>query len=175
MGTWRELEEGKHGTWYVILQLVVTSHGASSVTSMTCYVILIRVVITLISVPHGSFWMAIEDCGLTELDFLGGDFTWEKCKGKPGWVRESLDQAFANEAWWRKFPLCQLSVSHTIMSDHDPIMLEPVSVTFSRKQFRFKFENTWLNEPSFKKEVSDYWKSFLLCIWCLNWFLSCLI
>lgn len=114
--------------------------------------------------PHpqsllNGFRLAIEDCGLSELSLNGGAFTWEKSKGSFNWVREKLDRAFANAQWWRKFPLCNLSVTHTIYSDHDRIILEPLAVTWSRKQFRFKFENTWLNEPSFKNEVATYWKS----------------
>ncbi|XP_074346289.1 uncharacterized protein LOC141685065 [Apium graveolens] len=111
--------------------------------------------------PHSlleGFKITIEECGLMELDLTGGDFTLEKSKGTINWVRECLDRAFANAHWWRKFPLCKLSVSHTIKSDHDPILLEPVNVEFSRKQFRFKFENTWLHEPNFKEEVSIHWR-----------------
>ncbi|XP_074377634.1 uncharacterized protein LOC141719152 [Apium graveolens] len=104
-----------------------------------------------------GFKLAIEDCGLTELDLTGGDFTWEKSKGTENWVWERIDRAFANDLWWRKFPLYKLSVSHVIKSDHDPIMLEPTHVEFSRKQFRFRFENTWLNELSFKEEVTRFW------------------
>ncbi|KAK1362228.1 hypothetical protein POM88_046702 [Heracleum sosnowskyi] len=104
-----------------------------------------------------GFKAAIEDCGLVELDLMGGDYTWEKSKGTKNWVRERLDRAFAYALCWRKFPLCKLSVFHSIKSDHDPIMLEPMHVEFSRKQFRFKFENTWLHEQSFKVEVANYW------------------
>lgn len=43
-----------------------------------------------------GFRLAIEDCGLTEVDLVGGEFTWEKSKGSPNWVRERLDRAFAN-------------------------------------------------------------------------------
>lgn len=71
-------------------------------------------------------------------------------------MREWLYRAFANTEWWQKFPLCKLTVTHTIKSDHDPIIMEPVCVNHSRKQFRFKFVNTWLSEPNFKKEVTDY-------------------
>lgn len=104
-----------------------------------------------------GFKAAIEDCNLTEIDLIGGDFTWEKSKGSPNWVREKLDRAFANDLWWRKFPLCSLTVKHAIKSDHDPIFLDTVSVAVSRKNFRFRFENTWLNEPDFKKDVAEFW------------------
>ncbi|XP_074355844.1 uncharacterized protein LOC141695503 [Apium graveolens] len=105
-----------------------------------------------------GFKAIIDECGLLEVDLKGGDYSWEKSKGKLNWVRERLDRAFADANWWRKFPLCKLSVIHTIKSDHDPILLELVNTEFSRKQFRFKFENTWLHEPSFKEEVVHYWE-----------------
>lgn len=35
--------------------------------------------------------------------------------------------------------------------------MDLLSVSFSIKQFRFRFENTWLEEPSFRKEVVDFW------------------
>lgn len=35
--------------------------------------------------------------------------------------------------------------------------MDLLNVTASRKQFWFRFENTWLEEPSFRKEVSDFW------------------
>lgn len=47
---------------------------------------------------------------------------------------------------------------HTIKSDHNPILLEPVHTEFSKKHFRFKFENTWLQEPSFKEEATKHWR-----------------
>lgn len=46
-----------------------------------------------------SFRLAIENCGLTEIDLVEGDFTWERSKRSPSWVRERLDRAFANDAY----------------------------------------------------------------------------
>lgn len=55
--------------------------------------------------PHSQslmdgFRMTIEDCNLVEVDLTGGKYTWEKSKGKPNWVKERLDRAFATEVWW---------------------------------------------------------------------------
>lgn len=58
----------------------------------------------------------------------------------------------------RNSRLVSLSVIHTTCSDHDPINLELLSTLFSRKHFRFKFENTWLKEPSFHEKVSVFRK-----------------
>ncbi|XP_074347084.1 uncharacterized protein LOC141685904 [Apium graveolens] len=53
-----------------------------------------------------GFKATIDDCGLLEVDLKGGDYTWEKSKGKPNWVRERLDRAFADAK--RKFPLYRI-------------------------------------------------------------------
>ncbi|XP_074378321.1 uncharacterized protein LOC141719854 [Apium graveolens] len=114
------------------------------------------------NLPHpqslmDGFRAAIDDCFLSELDLSGGKYTWEKSHGKSDWVRERLDRAFATQQWWNLFPLCKLLVYHVSVSDHDPIFLDLLSTSFSKKQFRFKFENTWLQEPNFRKKVSDFW------------------
>lgn len=48
-----------------------------------------------------------------QLDFKGGDFTWEKNKGTENWVRERLDRAFADTQWWRKFYIYVSYLSRT--------------------------------------------------------------
>lgn len=88
----------------------------------------------------------------------GERFTWERSKGTSRWARERLDRAFANEDWWQLFPLCKLPVFHTICSDHDPIKLDLYDVKVTKKQLRFKFENTWLREPNFHHEVRSHWE-----------------
>lgn len=105
-----------------------------------------------------GFKQAIEDCGLIELDLMGGNYTWEKSRGKQEWVREKLDRAFASASWWNLFPLCKLSVHHCTYSDHDPIKLDFFNTDHSKKRFRFRFENIWLKEENFHAEVSAHWK-----------------
>lgn len=105
-----------------------------------------------------GFRKTIEDTELTEIDLHRGSFTWEKSKENANWVSESLDCAFASRSWWHLFPLCKLTVHPTICSDHDPIKLELYNVSITKKQFHFKFENTWLKEPNFHKEIKEYWE-----------------
>lgn len=47
----------------------------------------------------------------------------------------------------------------TVVSDHDAIFLELLNIPASKKTFRFKFENTWLKEPSFVKDVIGQWEN----------------
>ena len=104
-----------------------------------------------------GFRKAIDDSFLVEAKLQGGNFTWEKSRGKPEWVKERLDRCFATQEWWNLFPLCKLSVHHVPVSDHDPILLDLLNVSFPKKIFRFRFENTWLRETNFRKEVSEFW------------------
>ena len=104
-----------------------------------------------------GFRKAIDDSMLAELDLHGGKYTWERWRGKPEWVKERLDRGFATQGGWDKFPISKLSVIHSSTSDHDPIFLDLVNTSFSKKVFRFRFENTWLKEPTFRKDVSEFW------------------
>lgn len=114
--------------------------------------------------PHpasllNGFRNVVEDCALIEIDLLGRKYTWEKSRGSENWGRERLDRVFATESWWRPFPLCNLRLLHTICSDDEPIHLELRSLSHTKRQFRFRFENTWLKEESFHEEVCEYWGS----------------
>lgn len=114
--------------------------------------------------PHpkrllSGFKNAIEDCSLAEVELQGCGFTYEKSKGTADWVLERLDRAFSNDSWWHMFPLCTLTMFHAVVSDHESIKLELANTVVTKKQFRFKFENTWLKEESFKVDVANYWRN----------------
>ncbi|XP_074374118.1 uncharacterized protein LOC141714500 [Apium graveolens] len=106
-----------------------------------------------------GFSKTIHDCNLSELPLGGGKFTWERSRGTKAWVREKLDRGFAFASWWKKFPLHDLKIMHTSVSDHEPLVLDLFKVNMSKKAFRFRFENMWLKEPEFTKEVSDIWST----------------
>ncbi|XP_074326770.1 uncharacterized protein LOC141664715 [Apium graveolens] len=106
-----------------------------------------------------GFRNALEESLLTELELSGGSYTWEKSRGTDDWVQERLDRAFAMMQWWSKFPLCKLSVVSTSVSDHDLIQLDLLEFSIPKRAFRFKFENKWLKEPSFIKDVAGHWEN----------------
>ncbi|XP_074347681.1 uncharacterized protein LOC141686552 [Apium graveolens] len=105
-----------------------------------------------------GFRKVIEECQLDEINLRGGKFTWERGRGTNAWVREKLDRGFANAGWLAKFPANNLKVVHAPVSDHEPIVLDLLSTEISKKEWRFRFENIWLKEPDFVKEVSEIWE-----------------
>lgn len=101
--------------------------------------------------PHSQSLMdgfreALDDILLSEIELQWGLFTCKKSRGTTNWVMEKLDMAFTTMDWWMKFPLCRLPVHTISVSDHNPIMLDLLNVAISRREFRFKFENTWLKK-----------------------------
>lgn len=58
------------------------------------------------------------------------------------------------------FPLCTLTVFHAIISDHEPIKLNLFNTAITKKQFRFKFENTWLNVISVSAYMTSWGRNF---------------
>lgn len=89
-----------------------------------------------------SFHSAIEECNLKVVDLCDSKYTWEKSISTNDWVRKRLDKVFFTESWWSKFSLYNLRVHHTSCSDHNPIHLDFLHTTVSKKVFRFQFENT---------------------------------
>lgn len=63
-----------------------------------------------------GFCSAREDYQLSELNLVGGKFTWEKRRGIVSWVREKLDQGFANANLHSKFPIYNLKMLHLPVS-----------------------------------------------------------
>lgn len=53
--------------------------------------------------------------------------------------------------------MCSLTVHRTSCSNHDAIQVNFLSSFIPKKQFRFRFENTWLKDDSFHEEVSEFW------------------
>ena len=50
-----------------------------------------------------NFKDVLTDCGLNEVHFTGGNFTWSRGKG-PNAVYERLDRGLANKDWLNLFP-----------------------------------------------------------------------
>ncbi|KAL8110744.1 hypothetical protein AgCh_026472 [Apium graveolens] len=66
-----------------------------------------------------GFRKDIDDSLLAELELHGGKFTWERSRGKPGWLKERLDRCFATQAWWNLFPLSRKKIYQIAFLEND--------------------------------------------------------
>lgn len=71
-----------------------------------------------------GFKKVIEECHLTDMGFLGYEFTWERSRGTETWIQERLDRGFSNHDWTHMFPHATIKVLDVSVSDHLPIFLE---------------------------------------------------
>ena len=93
-----------------------------------------------------DFWVALEDCGLTDLGFIGHKFTWPNSRPSSAYTKQRLDRATANRKWIDKFPASSVSHLFSHASDHIPILLKTRIDRWVRGRGAggFKFEENWL-------------------------------
>lgn len=104
-----------------------------------------------------GFRGVVRDAGLQDIGLKGYPFTWERSRGKEGWVEEKLDQALANPDWRKCFPKAVVSTVEVCISDHLLIFLDPQPLNEVRRKRRFRFENIWLKEPECKNVIQQSW------------------
>ncbi|MBA0785057.1 hypothetical protein Gotri_027804 [Gossypium trilobum] len=108
-----------------------------------------------------EFCMALEDCGLNDLGYIGRWFTWER-----GWftatnIRERLDRGVVTLDWMNLFLGYQLEhLSHSF-PDHCPILIDTMGsgrYDWSNQVKTFRFEAKWCLENPFEEMVRKWWK-----------------
>lgn len=76
-----------------------------------------------------AFWSVLADCSLSDLDFVGRRYTWERNRFSHINIRERLDWGVATAVWQDMFP--NSTISHRVHSifDHCPLcVLEVVTM-----------------------------------------------
>lgn len=79
---------------------------------------------------------------------MGHQFTWERGRNTDQWTEIRLDRVLENAAWLDKFPMTNVYYLEGSPSYHNPLLTIPEVKRLGRKAFTFKFENTWLTEPT---------------------------
>ncbi|KAA3469971.1 reverse transcriptase [Gossypium australe] len=104
--------------------------------------------------------MALEDCSLNDLGFIGRWFTWERGRFLATNIRERLDRGVVMLNWGNLFPSYQVEhLSHSF-SDHCPILLDTMRVRWNDQcsyEKLFRFEAKWCLESSFDETIRRWW------------------
>ena len=89
-----------------------------------------------------DFWVALENCELTDLGFIGHKFTWTNRRPSSAHTKQQLARATANKGWTERFPASLVSHLFSHASDHIPILLTTMNdrLLRGREASGFKFE-----------------------------------
>ncbi|RVW90267.1 hypothetical protein CK203_036714 [Vitis vinifera] len=98
----------------------------------------------------------ISDCELIDLPLRSASFTWSNMQVNP--VCKRLDRFLYSNEWEQAFPQSIQGVLPRWTSDHWPIVLETNPFKWGPTPFRF--ENMWLQHPSFKENFGRWWREF---------------
>jgi endonuclease/exonuclease/phosphatase family metal-dependent hydrolase len=92
-----------------------------------------------------AFNEAISNMGIVELPLSSQAYTWPNRQQNP--LLERLDWFFISQAWSLEFPRTKAKTLARDVSDHVPCII--TIQTKVPKPRVFKFENFWLEHPTF--------------------------
>ena len=106
-----------------------------------------------------DFWVALENCRLTDLGFIGRKFTWPNRRPSLAHTKQRLDRATSNRERIDKFPASSVSHLFSHASDHIPILLKTRIDRWVRGRGAggFKFEENWLLWADCEEAVTEAW------------------
>jgi hypothetical protein len=93
---------------------------------------------------------------LREIPLSGGHFTWSNNQKNP--TLEKLDRVLINFEWENLFPRSSARKIPRLMSDHNPIILDPHE-KIEPKSREFRFEKSWIKHPNFLTRVEKAWNN----------------
>lgn len=94
------------------------------------------------------FRLALMECSLTDLGFVGQKFTWSNNRSAPDTVRCRLDRVCANSSWSALFPDSYVVHLRYLGSDHVPILFR---VSRPRPQLGGTRRRPWLFEAQWMR------------------------
>ncbi|KAK9922241.1 hypothetical protein M0R45_030715 [Rubus argutus] len=100
-----------------------------------------------------EFCEFIRETNLCDPPLQNAEYTWSNLRENVVWCR--LDQFLYSVEWENIFPNVRQSALNRITSDHCPILLDTIGFKWGPCPFRF--ENMWLEHPSFKENFRIWW------------------
>ncbi|KAJ9709801.1 hypothetical protein PVL29_001319 [Vitis rotundifolia] len=98
----------------------------------------------------------IRECELLDPPLRNASFTWSNLQESP--VCKRLDRFLYLNEWGQLFPQSLKEALPRRTSDHWPIVLDTNPFKWGPTPFRF--ENMWLQHPSFKENFKNWWRGF---------------
>lgn len=104
-----------------------------------------------------AFARMFDQCGMVDLNTIGGRFTWHRnCKGNRS-IAKKLDRAVADLQWHMAFSEALVEVLCRFHSDHSPILLRLGGLPQERGPRPFRFEAAWIMHEKYQQVVEEAW------------------
>ncbi|XP_041025435.1 uncharacterized protein LOC121265832 [Juglans microcarpa x Juglans regia] len=111
-----------------------------------------------------AFRLAMEECELSDLGYMGDRFTWRNNREGQQFTKERLDRGLANSRWQDLFPSHSVSHEIALCSDHRPIVINVAKQMLyehsSEKPFRY--EASWALREDCLHLIKEEWKKPML-------------
>jgi hypothetical protein len=106
------------------------------------------------------FRVALEECSLSDLGYIGSKYTWTNCHQDGTFMKERLDRAIANKEWCELFANYEVRVLAARTSDHKPLLLTMADTYDSHIRYHksFKFEASWLEDRECLDVIKEAWE-----------------
>ncbi|CAM8982799.1 unnamed protein product [Rhodiola kirilowii] len=105
------------------------------------------------------FRECLDDCGLTDLGYVGETFTFTNKRKDDKEVKARLDRAVANKAWRDLFNKAIVKHGFANSSDHIPVVLMLKGGSNTGHRSFQRFESMWVRHADFKNVVRRSWSS----------------
>ncbi|XP_074300279.1 uncharacterized protein LOC141631518 [Silene latifolia] len=99
----------------------------------------------------------MDDCGLVDVGFSGGSFTWWNRRGGSEAIHERFDRALVSSSFLESCPSTILHHLDYDKSDHTPIKLSMFVPTKQKKGKRFRFEDMWATSKECEEVIRGAW------------------
>ncbi|XP_050280328.1 uncharacterized protein LOC126721320 [Quercus robur] len=95
------------------------------------------------------FKECLDKCNMIDIGFSGPRFTWTNRREFQTLIQERIDRVFVNPSWCVLYSEARVVHFTRCHSDHCPILLEMQLRTILGEIRPFRFQTSWLLEPSF--------------------------
>lgn len=106
------------------------------------------------------FREVVHACQLTDLGYIGLDWTFERKIQNDEFCRVRLDRALASTEWCSWFPFATLHHLHAVKSDHSPILLLNEMEAHNQRiavNKPFRYEVMWERHDQFESALKSAW------------------
>lgn len=88
------------------------------------------------------FRVALDECELSDLEYIGSKYTWSNNREGGAFTKERLDRAMGNGEWPLQFTNSEVLVLPALNSDHSPLLIscdnEEAGVNRRTRIFRYE-------------------------------------